>query len=160
MKKRVVRLNESELTRLVERIVKKVNEKPLRESRNRRRVINEGANDLLKRLKSMFPNLEAFIEGDLVCVVLSHHSDEEEPNLLFKRGVVIRDEGSDVYGIGEYSEALEDGVSVETDMDINSEDNFDGVVSDIRKGTTNGGKPFQDGPDYDEDVFDMLDDSE
>jgi hypothetical protein len=46
------------------------------------------------------------------------------------------------------------------DMDIDSEDNFDGVVSDIRKGTTNGGKPFQDGPDYDEDVFDMLDDSE
>jgi hypothetical protein len=143
MKKRVVRLNESELTRLVERIVKKVNEKPLRESRNRRRVINEGANDLLKRLKSMFPNLEAFIEGDLVCVVLSHHSDEEEPNLLFKRGVVIRDEGSDVYGIGDYSEALEDGVSVEMDMDINSEDNFDGVVSDIRKGTTNGGKPYK-----------------
>ena len=143
MKKRVVRLNETELTRLVERIVKKVNEKPLRESRNRKRVINEGANDLLKRLKSMFPNLEAFIEDDLVCVVLSHHNDEEEPNLLIKRGMVIRDEGSDVYGIGDYSEALEDGTSVETDMDINSEDNFDGVVSDIRKGTTNGGKPFQ-----------------
>lgn len=143
MKKRVIRLNESEMVRLVERIVKKVNKKPLRESRNRRRIIKESANDLLKRLKSMFPNLEAFIEDDLVCVVLSHHNDEEEPNLLFKRGIVIRDEGSDVYGIGDYSEALEGGTSVEIDMDINSEDNFDGVVSDIKKGTTNGGKPFQ-----------------
>jgi hypothetical protein len=131
------------MVRLVERIVKKVNKKPLRESRNRRRIIKESANDLLKRLKSMFPNLEAFIEDDLVCVVLSHHNDEEEPNLLFKRGIVIRDEGSDVYGIGDYSEALEGGTSVEIDMDINSEDNFDGVVSDIKKGTTNGGKPFQ-----------------
>ena len=143
MKKRVIRLNESEMVRLVERIVKKVNKKPLRESRNRRRIIKESANDLLKRLKSMFPNLEAFIEDDLVCVVLSHHNDEEEPNLLFKRGIVIRDEGSDVYGIGDYSEALEGGTSVEIDMDINSEDNFDGVVSDIKKGTTNGGKPYK-----------------
>ena len=144
MKKRVIRLNESEMVRLVERIVKRVNKKPLRESRNRRRIIKEDADDLLKRLESMFPNLEAFIEDDLVCVVLSHYIYEEEPNLLFKIGMVIRDEGSDVYGIGDYSETLEDGISVEIDMDINSEDNFDGVVNDIRRATTNGGQPFQD----------------
>ena len=89
MKKRVVRLNESELTRLVERIVKKVNKKPLRESRNRKRMIRENTEDLISRLKSMFPNLETFVENGMVCITLSNRYDENEDSEMDRKEVAV-----------------------------------------------------------------------
>jgi hypothetical protein len=46
MKKKIVRLNESEFIRLVEKVVRRVNKKPLRESRNRKRMIRENTSDM------------------------------------------------------------------------------------------------------------------
>jgi len=46
MKKKIVRLNESEFIRLVEKVVRRVNRKPLRESRNRKRMIREYSGDM------------------------------------------------------------------------------------------------------------------
>ena len=141
--RKVIRLTESEMVSLVERVVKRVNKKPIIESRNKRRFIKEDFNDLLRRLKSMFPNLEAFNKGDIVCVVLSHQREGGESNTVYKNGITIKDEGSDVYGIGDYNEVFVDGVPVEIDMDINAEDSFDGIVGDIRRKTSIGGKPYE-----------------
>lgn len=146
MAKKVIRLNESEMVKLVEKIVRKVNKKPLRESKNRRKFIKEDNNNrLISKLESIFPNLEASIEDGVVLVTLYTMSIEDGV-ILFKSGMVIQDENSDIYGIGDFSaEPITNNLLDIVDMDINREYDFNEIVDEIKKYTG-------DGTPYDEEV--------
>jgi hypothetical protein len=146
MAKKVIRLNESEMVKLVEKIVRKVNKKPLRESKNRRKFIKEDNNNrLISKLESIFPNLEASIEDGVVLVTLYTMSTEDGV-ILFKSGMVIQDENSDIYGIGDFSaEPITNNLLDIVDMDINREYDFNEIVDEIKKYTG-------DGTPYDEEV--------
>tara|TARA_R110000803_G_scaffold94281_2_gene161869 strand:+ start:534 stop:1001 length:468 start_codon:yes stop_codon:yes gene_type:complete len=152
MAKKVIRLNESEMVKLVEKIVRKVNKKPLRESKNRRKFIKEDNNNrLISKLESIFPNLDATIEDGVVLVTL-YTMSTQDGQVVFKGGTVIQDENSDVYGIGDFTAQIMTNNSGkqfldDLDMDINREYNFDDIIDEIKRHT-------DDGTPYDEEVED------
>jgi len=99
MKKRVVRLNESEMVRLVERIVKKVNKKPLREYRNGKRVIRENDWD-----ETGFGDSPYSSEGDYLDSLDTY--DMNDVYLQFYYSTGEEDYGDDDYDESQYVEGL------------------------------------------------------
>ena len=141
--KKVVRLNESEFIGLVEKIVRRVNKKPLRESRNRKRMIRENTEDLISRLKSIFPNLETFVEDDMVCITLSNRYDENE-EIVNKRGLCVRPGDDSDLVTGDFDEEFYGGESQSFDMDTNRGLSFDELVEEIKKSVNRDGSPYED----------------
>ena len=141
--KKVVRLNESEFIRLVEKVVRRVNRKPLRESRNRKRMIRENTEDLISRLKSIFPNLETFVEDGMVCITLSNRYDENE-EIVNKRGLCVRPGDDSDLVTGDFDEEFYGGESQSFDMDTNRGLSFDELVKEIKKSVNRDGSPYED----------------
>ena len=141
--KKVVRLNESEFIRLVEKVVRRVNRKPLRESRNRKRMIRENTEDLISRLKSIFPNLETFVENGMVCITLSNRYDENE-EIVNKRGLCVRPGDDSDLVTGDFDEEFYGGESQSFDMDTNRGLSFDELVKEIKKSVNRDGSPYED----------------
>ena len=141
--KKIVRLNESEFIGLVDKIVRKVNKKPLRESRNRKRMIRENKEDLTGRLKSIFPNLETFIEDDMVCITLSNRYDENE-EIVNKRGLCVRPGDDSDLVTGDFDEEFYGGESQSFDMDTNRGLSFEELIREILKTANKDGSPYED----------------
>lgn len=141
--KKVVRLNESEFIRLVEKVVRRVNRKPLRESRNRKRMIRENTEDLISRLKSIFPNLETFVENGMVCITLSNRYDENE-EIVNKRGLCVRPGDDSDLVTGDFDEEFYGGESQSFDMDTNRGLSFEELVEEIKQSVNRDGSPYED----------------
>jgi hypothetical protein len=141
--KKVVRLNESEFIGLVEKIVRRVNKKPLRESRNRKRMIRENTEDLISRLKSIFPNLETFVEDGMVCITLSNRYDENE-EIVNKRGLCVRPGDDSDLVTGDFDEEFYGGESQSFDMDTNRGLSFEELVEEIKQSVNRDGSPYED----------------
>jgi hypothetical protein len=131
------------MVRLVEKIVRKVNKKPLRESRNRKRMIRENIEDLVSRLKSIFPKLETFVEDDLVCITLSNHYDEGE-EMTNKNGICVRPGDDSNLVVGDFHEEFYDGESQSFDMNTNRGLSFNELVEEIKKSVNRDGSPYED----------------
>jgi hypothetical protein len=141
--KKVVRLNESEFIGLVEKIVRRVNKKTLRESRNRKRMIRENTEDLISRLKSIFPNLETFVEDGMVCITLSNRYDENE-EIVNKRGLCVRPGDDSDLVTGDFDEEFYGGESQSFDMDTNRGLSFEELVEEIKQSVNRDGSPYED----------------
>jgi hypothetical protein len=141
--KKVVRLNESEFIRLVEKVVRRVNRKPLRESRNKKRMIRENTEDLISRLKSIFPNLETFVENGMVCITLSNRYDENE-EIVNKRGLCVRPGDDSDLVTGDFDEEFYGGESQSFDMDTNRGLSFEELVEEIKQSVNRDGSPYED----------------
>jgi len=137
--KKIVRLTENDLTR----IIRKVNKKSLRESSNRKRMIRENKEDLTGRLKSIFPNLETFIEDDMVCITLSNRYDENE-EIVDKRGLCVRPGDDSNLVVGDFDEQFYGGESQSFDMDTNRGLSFEELIREILKTTDKDGSPYED----------------
>ena len=101
--KKVIRLNESEFIRLVEKVVRRVNRKPLRESRNRKRMVRENSNDMYELQLYYVTGAEEYydggdyVEGELAVNI---------PKSTFKQitgmdSIVGVEEFEPCYGVGE-----------------------------------------------------------
>jgi|14_taG_2_1085336.scaffolds.fasta_scaffold24439_1 hypothetical protein len=137
--KKIVRLTENDLTR----IIRKVNKKSLRESSNRKRMIRENKEDLTGRLKSIFPNLETFIEDDMVCITLSNRYDENE-EIVDKRGLCVRSGDDSNLVVGDFDEQFYGGESQSFDMDTNRGLSFEELIREILKTADKDGSPYED----------------
>jgi len=128
---------------LVEKIVRRVNKKPLRESRNRKRMIRENTEDLISRLKSIFPNLETFVEDGMVCITLSNRYDENE-EIVNKRGLCVRPGDDSDLVTGDFDEEFYGGESQSFDMDTNRGLSFEELVEEIKQSVNRDGSPYED----------------
>ena len=137
--KKIVRLTENDLTK----IIRKVNKKALRESINRKRMIRENKEDLTGRLKSIFPNLETFIEDDMVCITLSNRYDENE-EIVDKRGLCVRSGDDSNLVVGDFDEQFYGGESQSFDMDTNRGLSFEELIREILKTADKDGSPYED----------------
>jgi hypothetical protein len=140
------RLESPRMTDTELRSRRKAIKESIRESR--KRILKEDSDDLIKRLKAIFPKLDVFIEDGYVCVTQQIIYDQDG-ELTFKTGLSIDFGDEDEFLVGNFEEQYSNGKLQASDLYTNDSLTFDELVEEMRTTLNKGGSPYKE-TDYDD----------